>query len=86
MNIGPSLSTLPGVAQVTVFGQKKYAVRVDVDPKKLAARNLTMDELAKAIDAANGNSPHSSRNSVPPSARSNHPLRTFTAPVKLPFS
>ena len=55
--IAPSLSTLTGVAQVTVFGQKKYAVRVDVDPKKLAARNLTLDDLAKAIDAANSNSP-----------------------------
>ncbi len=55
--IAPSLSTLDGVGQVTVFGQKKYAVRVDVDPKKLAARNLTLDDLAKAIDAANSNSP-----------------------------
>src|SRR6202521_3595388 len=55
--IAPSLSTLTGVAQVTVFGQKKYAVRVDVDPKKLAARNLTLADLAKAIDAANSNSP-----------------------------
>ncbi len=55
--ISPTLSTLPGVAQVIVFGQKKYAVRVEVDPVKLAARNLTLDDLAHAIDAANSNAP-----------------------------
>jgi HAE1 family hydrophobic/amphiphilic exporter-1 len=55
--IAPSLSTLNGVGQVTVFGQKKYAVRVAVDPKKLAARNLTLDDLANALNAANSNSP-----------------------------
>lgn len=54
--ISPSLSTLNGVAQVQVFGQKKFAVRVTVDPQKLAARNLTMDELASALKSANANS------------------------------
>jgi len=45
--ISPSLSTLDGVAQVTIFGQKKYAVRIDADPIKLAARALTLDDLPK---------------------------------------
>jgi len=55
--ISPSLSTIDGVAQVAVFGQRRYAVRIKVKPDELAARNLTLDELAAAIRAANSNSP-----------------------------
>ena len=47
--ISPSLSTLNGVGQVAVIGARKFAVRIEVDPKKLAARNMTLDDLAKAI-------------------------------------
>jgi HAE1 family hydrophobic/amphiphilic exporter-1 len=53
----PTLSTLPGVAQVTINGQKKYAVRVYVNPEALAARNLTIDDIAEALRNANVNSP-----------------------------
>ncbi|HET7547684.1 MAG TPA: efflux RND transporter permease subunit [Usitatibacter sp.] len=55
--ISPTLSTLPGVAQINVAGQKRFAVRVRARPDALAARNLTMDDLAKALNAANANSP-----------------------------
>jgi len=55
--ISPSLSTIDGVAQVSVFGQRRYAVRIKVKPDELAARNMTLDELASAIRAANSNSP-----------------------------
>lgn len=55
--ISPYLSTLDGVAQVQVFGQRRYAVRVRVRSDQLAARNMTMDELASEIRAANANSP-----------------------------
>ncbi len=55
--ISPSLSTIDGVAQVNVFGQRRYAVRVRAKPDELAARNMTLDELATAIHAANANSP-----------------------------
>ena len=55
--IAPSLSTLPGIAQVTVNGQKRFAVRVRAKADLLNARNLTLDELATAIRAANANSP-----------------------------
>ncbi len=55
--ISPTLSTLPGVAQVTIFGAKRFAVRVQVDPDALAARNLTLDELGAALKAANANTP-----------------------------
>ncbi len=55
--IAPSLSTLPGVAQVSVNGQKRFAVRVRAKADLMNARNLSMDELAIALRAANSNSP-----------------------------
>ena len=55
--ISPTLSTLPGVAQVNINGQKKYAVRVRVKPEALAIRNLTVDDVATALRSANANSP-----------------------------
>jgi HAE1 family hydrophobic/amphiphilic exporter-1 len=51
------ISTLPGVAQVNVFGSQKSAVRIQADPEKLAARNMGIDELQRAISAANVNQP-----------------------------
>ena len=55
--IAPTLSTLEGVAQVNVFGQKRFAVRVRVQPEQLAARNISLDELTAALRAANANTP-----------------------------
>jgi len=55
--ISPTLSTLNGVAQVNIFGAKRFAVRVRVDPGALAARNLTLDELRASLTAANANTP-----------------------------
>ena len=55
--IAPNLSTLPGVAQVTVNGQKRFAVRVRTQADLMNARNLSLDELATALRAANSNAP-----------------------------
>ncbi len=55
--ISPNLTTLPGVAQVSIFGQKRFAVRVRVNPDALAARNISLDELTAALRAANANTP-----------------------------
>jgi hydrophobic/amphiphilic exporter-1 (mainly G- bacteria), HAE1 family len=55
--ISPSISTIDGVAQVAVYGQRRYAVRIKVKADELAARNLTLDELAATLRAANSNSP-----------------------------
>ncbi len=55
--IAPTLSTINGVAQVTINGQKRFAVRVSVDAERLAARDLTVTELASALRAANSNTP-----------------------------
>jgi hydrophobic/amphiphilic exporter-1 (mainly G- bacteria), HAE1 family len=53
----PTLSTLNGVAQVNIFGAKRFAVRVRVQPEALASRNISLDELSAALKSANSNSP-----------------------------
>ena len=55
--IAQRLSTVSGVAQVSVFGAQKYAVRVDVDPRELASRGIGIDEVAQAIQQSNVNRP-----------------------------
>ena len=55
--ISPTLSTIDGVAQVNIYGSKRFAVRVRVDPAALAARNIGLDELSAALKAANVNTP-----------------------------
>ena len=56
-NMAQRISTISGVAQVTVFGSQKYAVRVQVDPRALAARGIGIDEVELAIARANVNKP-----------------------------
>ncbi|WP_156255494.1 efflux RND transporter permease subunit [Sandarakinorhabdus oryzae] len=53
--ITPRLSTLPGAGQVFVFGDRRFAVRIQFSPEALAARNLTVDDLRSAVSAANSN-------------------------------
>src|SRR6202051_52155 len=43
------ISMVGGVSRVQVFGAQKYAVRVQVDPDKLAARGIGIDEVQNAI-------------------------------------
>ncbi|SFK49062.1 efflux RND transporter permease subunit [Rhodanobacter glycinis] len=53
--LAQELSMIEGVAQVNVFGSQKYAVRISVDPAKLAANGIGIDTLQKAIADANVN-------------------------------
>ena len=55
--ISPALSTITGVAQVNVFGAKRFAIRVQVLPEALAARNIGLDEISAALRSANVNTP-----------------------------
>src|SRR6266481_9235399 len=45
--ISQRISTINGVAQVNVFGAQKFAVHVQVDPGKLAARGIGINEVAQ---------------------------------------
>ncbi|HVW75608.1 MAG TPA: efflux RND transporter permease subunit [Rhizomicrobium sp.] len=49
------LSTLSGVAQVNVQGSQIFAVRLQLDPAQMAARNIGIDQVAAAVQAANVN-------------------------------
>jgi HAE1 family hydrophobic/amphiphilic exporter-1 len=55
--LGERISMVSGVAQVQVYGSQKYAVRIQLDPKKLAARGIGIDEVAQAVQSANVNIP-----------------------------
>jgi HAE1 family hydrophobic/amphiphilic exporter-1 len=50
--IAQQLSQLPGIAQVTIGGQQKPAVRVQIDPLKLAAVGLQLEDVANIITTA----------------------------------
>jgi hydrophobic/amphiphilic exporter-1 (mainly G- bacteria), HAE1 family len=51
------ISTVQGVAQVQVYGSQKYAVRIQLDPRELAARGIGIDEVATAVRNGNVNLP-----------------------------
>src|SRR3569832_289299 len=49
--VAQQISTIPGVAQVLVFGSYKYAVRLYMNPYALAARNLSLAQVEQAIQS-----------------------------------
>jgi len=53
----PAVAQIDGVAQVQVFGGTPHAVRIDLDNRALAAKDLTANDVANALRAANVNSP-----------------------------
>jgi hydrophobic/amphiphilic exporter-1 (mainly G- bacteria), HAE1 family len=55
--IAQRISMVSGVAQVQVYGEQKYAVRVQLDPNALATRGIGIDEVMSAIQNGNVNLP-----------------------------
>ncbi len=51
--IAERLQTIPGVSSIQVWGQKKYAMRIWMDPAKLAAFKLTPLDIRQALDREN---------------------------------
>ncbi|MGH7988907.1 MAG: efflux RND transporter permease subunit, partial [Limisphaerales bacterium] len=51
------ISMVNGVAQVNVYGSQQYAVRIQVDPNKLAAYGLGIDQVEQAVEAGNVDQP-----------------------------
>jgi multidrug efflux pump len=47
------LATLDGVAQVQVYGERRYAIRIWLDRRAMAARNLTVDDVESALERNN---------------------------------
>jgi hydrophobe/amphiphile efflux-1 (HAE1) family protein len=60
--LGQQISQIPGVAQVSIGGQQKPAVRVQIDPVKLAALGLQMEDVANVINVATVDAPKGSIN------------------------
>ena len=51
--ITPRLQTIPGVSSVQIWGQRKYAMRLWLDPNRLAALGLTVLDVRNALNAQN---------------------------------
>jgi multidrug efflux pump len=51
--VKPRLQTIPGVADVPIFGERKYAMRIWLDPDKLAAYRLTTQDVEDALRRQN---------------------------------
>jgi multidrug efflux pump len=47
------LQTLPGVGQARIFGERRFSMRVWLDPSELAARSLTVQDVQAAIRSRN---------------------------------
>ncbi len=51
--VGPRLETIPGVSGIQIWGQKKYAMRLWIDPIKLAAYGCTVSDIRDALNQQN---------------------------------
>src|SRR6266566_2139144 len=51
------ISSVSGVSRVQIFGAQKYAVRIQVDPDRLAAHQVGIDEVQRAVQQSNVNLP-----------------------------
>ncbi|HKS92043.1 MAG TPA: efflux RND transporter permease subunit, partial [Tepidiformaceae bacterium] len=67
--LAQQVSQIPGVAQIFVGGQQKRAIRVQVDPDKLAATGLTLEDVRAGLTSATTNAPKGTLDGA---------IRTFT--------
>lgn len=52
-SIREKLQTVPGVSSVQMWGEKKYAMRLRIDPAKMAAYKLTAVDIVNALNRQN---------------------------------
>ncbi|MBE9206452.1 efflux RND transporter permease subunit [Nostoc sp. LEGE 06077] len=53
LNLRDQLLRTPGVGDLTIFGEKRYAMRLWLDPNALASRQLTVADVATALRSQN---------------------------------
>jgi len=53
--LAQQISEVPGVAQVSISGEQKRSIRVQIDPAPLASRGLTLEDVRAAVTAATTN-------------------------------
>jgi hydrophobe/amphiphile efflux-1 (HAE1) family protein len=62
--LAQQISQVSGVAQVSIGGEQRPAIRIQVDPAKLAARGLTLEDVRGAIATATTDAPKGSLTSA----------------------
>ena len=53
LNVKDQLARIPGMGEAGLFGSGEYAMRIWLDPRKVAARGLTADDVVRAIREQN---------------------------------
>ncbi|PMU17570.1 MULTISPECIES: efflux RND transporter permease subunit [unclassified Pseudomonas] len=53
--LAQQISQVPGVARVSIVGEQKQSIRIQVDPAKLASRGLTLEDVRGAAVSATAN-------------------------------
>ncbi len=61
VQVEEAINSVPEVAETTIIGGTRRALRIELDPAALSARNLTAAEVAPALQAANRVQPAGSR-------------------------
>jgi HAE1 family hydrophobic/amphiphilic exporter-1 len=78
VNVVDALKRVPGVGNVIIFGERKYAMRIWLDPVRLAARGLTASDVIGALQEQNLEIP-AGQIGQPPS----DPKQAFQIPVRV---
>ncbi len=73
-----ALKRVPGVGDVMIFGERKYAMRVWLDPVRLAARGLTASDVVNALAEQNVEIPAGQLGQPPSNAK-----QAFQIPVRV---
>jgi hydrophobic/amphiphilic exporter-1 (mainly G- bacteria), HAE1 family len=73
-----ALKRVPGVGDVRIFGERKYAMRVWLDPVRLAARNLTATDVVNALTEQNVDIPAGQLGQPPSDSK-----QAFQIPVRV---
>jgi multidrug efflux pump subunit AcrB len=80
------LTTLPGVAEVRMFGDREYSMRIWRDPERLAAYELTPQDVEAALRRQNVEVPSGRIHSTGPRTVKSIPEASPTRPITRPRS
>ena len=78
ITLAQQISQLPGIAQVSVYGAQKFAIRVFVDPIAAASHGLSMEDIRTVVSKANSNTSSGNINGI----RQNTALHATSAMMK----
>ena len=79
MYVADALKRVPGVGAAVIFGERKYAMRIWLDPAKLAARQLTALDVTNALSAQNVEVPAGQLGIPPSDAKQNFQIAVRVA-------